>query len=132
MPTQWSACRWQASLTFCGALGAADHRKRSLTYSHEVGRCIVHRGLQRHGADAITAGHRRNLIVWLSNATFSALPPCRVARWEAEAAGVDPVCVSFTHDRDYEARTGGPPPSGAVRGEHPWCPHPDGSTVRIK
>lgn len=118
-----------ASLTFCGALGAADHRKKSLTYAHAVGRCIVHRGLQRHGADAISSGHRRNLIVWLSNSTFSELP-CAQARWAAEDGGVDRVCASFTHDRDFEEHAVLPP--GAVRGERAWCPHPAGALVRIK
>lgn len=92
----------------------------------------MHRGLQRHGADAITTGHRRNLIVWLSNEVFSTALPCSSAVWEAEGRGVDAVCTSFTHDRDYEDHRRDGLPAGAVRGSHPWCPHPAGSLVRIK
>lgn len=118
-----------ATLTFCGALGAGDHRQRSLVYPHTVGRCVVHRGRQRHGADAILTGHRRNLIIWCTNSAFRLNPGMqRGAVWQAEA-GLDPECVSYTHDKDA-AKLRGPPPSdlGPPRG---WCPHPTGSPFHL-
>ena len=33
-------------------------------YAHSIGRCVVHLGRQRHGADDIDAGTRVNLIMW--------------------------------------------------------------------
>eukprot|EP00249_Psilotum_nudum_P010120 c22344_g1_i2 orf=239-1309(+) len=35
-----------------------------LEYSHVPGRAILHAGRHRHGAKAITSGHRINLILW--------------------------------------------------------------------
>ena len=119
-----------ATLTFCGALGAGDHRAQSLVYSHERGRCVVHRGRQRHGADAITSGHRRNLIVWLRNAAFRSNPCMRQGAVWAREGRVDPVCTSYTHDKDVlqhrqgqaAGQGGGGQPSSSA-----WCPHPVGS-----
>jgi hypothetical protein len=117
-----------ATLTFCGALGAADHRALSLVYRHAVGRCVVHRGRQRHGADAILKGSRRNLIVWCRNGSFRANPHMAGAVWQAEPR-VDPVCTSFTHDRDVlshkqPSREGERAAREKAAG---WCPHPVGS-----
>ena len=52
-----------AGLTFCGQMGHAGHRQFQLKYRHELGRCVVHLGNQRHGADDIEEGTRVNLIV---------------------------------------------------------------------
>lgn len=119
-----------ATLSLCGAKGANDHRSLAKRYEHVPGRCVIHRGLQRHGADAIVSGHRRNLIVWLSNDILGTLP-CRQAKW-LEEVSVDPVCLSYTHDHDYEARGGAALPPGAVRGPAPWCPEVACSDVRLK
>ena len=116
-------------LTFCGALGNPSHRQRQLEYKHVVGRCVVHRGRQRHGADAIAAGHRRNLIVWAKNEAFAELPAVKAGgTWQAED-GVDPVCVSFTHDRDATLHR--PLPDGAQRGGRPAYPFPAGTHFKI-
>ena len=47
-----------APLVFCGVQGNPTHRKQSLTYAHERGRCVVHLGQRRHGARNITTGQR--------------------------------------------------------------------------
>ncbi len=90
---------------------------------------MVHRGRQRHGADAITSGHRRNLIVWCRNAAFRSNPHMQTgAVWRAEAR-VDPVCVSYTQDRDALSHRAPPPMDlGPSRG---WCPHPVGSAFML-
>ena len=41
-----------------------SRRHASLCYQHQLGRCVVHRGHRRHGADDITEGERLNLILW--------------------------------------------------------------------
>ena len=118
-----------ATLTFCGALGTPGHRASQLAYAHVKGRCVVHRGRQRHGADAIESGHRRNLIVWCANEAFRALPAVKAgALWEAESA-VDPVCVSFTHDRDATMHR--PLPEGVELGRRRAYPFPAGSAFII-
>ena len=52
-------------MTFCGMIGAADHRCHKHTYHHRVGACVVHLGARRHGADHITAGERLNRLVFI-------------------------------------------------------------------
>jgi hypothetical protein len=94
-----------ASLTFCGDMGAPNHRRLSYKYGHRVGRAVVHLGRRRHGADEILTGERLNLIVWCTNSAFrksrqyTDLQSQR--RYEAEAAAPDPECLSYTHDRDF-------------------------------
>ncbi|KAL2611464.1 hypothetical protein R1flu_023156 [Riccia fluitans] len=41
-----------------------------LEYSHVPGRAILHAGRHRHGAKAITAGQRTNLILWCRSSQF--------------------------------------------------------------
>ena len=50
-----------AGLTFCGNMGAGDHRQISHRYLHHKGRAVMHLGRRRHGADDISQGHRMNL-----------------------------------------------------------------------
>ncbi|KAK9051080.1 hypothetical protein SSX86_027706 [Deinandra increscens subsp. villosa] len=38
--------------------------KEICVYSHKPGHAIIHRGYNRHGAKAITSGHRINLVMW--------------------------------------------------------------------
>ncbi|XP_078153521.1 2-oxoglutarate and iron-dependent oxygenase domain-containing protein CP2-like isoform X2 [Carex rostrata] len=42
-------------------------------YSHIPGQAVLHRGRHRHGARAITAGHRINLLLWCRSSTFREL-----------------------------------------------------------
>lgn len=95
-----------AGLQICGNQAGATHRKASISYRHIRGRCLLHLGHRRHGADDITAGERLNLIIWNHNNEYR-----RTDRWssfhmqgskyETEDGPPDLVCVSFTHDRDY-------------------------------
>ena len=71
-----------AGLQFCGMAGAADHRKHRHSYFHRKaggsfqglfggqGRCVMHLGRRRHGADDITSGERLNLILWNHSSTY--------------------------------------------------------------
>jgi len=97
-----------AGLQFCGNQGSAKHRKSSLVYQHVKGRCVVHTGYRRHGADDLTEGERLNLIVWNKNSEYRKSQAykrhtmqSRGTGYEKEEGPPDPVCLSFTHDRDY-------------------------------
>eukprot|EP00747_Dinoflagellata_sp_TGD_P051768 gnl/TRDRNA2_/TRDRNA2_147521_c1_seq1.p1 gnl/TRDRNA2_/TRDRNA2_147521_c1~~gnl/TRDRNA2_/TRDRNA2_147521_c1_seq1.p1 ORF type:complete len:267 (-),score=35.28 gnl/TRDRNA2_/TRDRNA2_147521_c1_seq1:54-776(-) len=95
-----------AGLQFCGNQGTPKHRQSSLVYRHCKGRCVVHLGYRRHGADDIRAGERLNLIIWNTNAEHRKTRRHRTFRevgsqYNAEEGPPDKECVSFTHDRDY-------------------------------
>lgn len=94
-----------AGLTFCGQRGDADHRQFLLTYAHQPGRAVVHAGEHRHGADDIEEGERMNLIMWNYNNDWrlSEERLQRQASYAAEGGPPDRRCLSFTHDRDYDA-----------------------------
>lgn len=121
-----------SGLTFCGSLGAADHRLVSHKYKHQRGRALLHLGRRRHGADDIASGHRVNLIMWNWNSAYRQTAAYRSPTYAAEEREPDALCVSFTHDRDYEAVTGEErPPAGVGAsgrpidfGEAAWCPPP--------
>jgi len=97
-----------AGLQVCGNQASAGHRKATLVYKHVKGRCLLHLGHRRHGADDITEGERLNLIIWNQNYEYR-----RSNRWtrfhqqgrqyEKETGPPDRVCLSYTHDRDYGA-----------------------------
>lgn len=119
-----------AGLTFCGELGSAGHRRFCYRYQHVVGRCVLHLGRKRHGADDITKGERVNLIIWTTNQEYRrtfeyqashAQHPDYYAREEAPP---DAVCLSYTHDRDFEQYKSLPPAALQMRdaGHVPWCP----------
>jgi len=116
-----------SSLTFCGLLGAKNHRKVSVTYTHVPTRCVMHLGRMRHGADDIESGERHNLIVWCTNAAYRA-SKFPEFYW-AEEEGVDPVCTSYTHDKDYNTYRPYPPGTAQYR-TRAWCPHPAGALTR--
>ncbi|KAK3260109.1 hypothetical protein CYMTET_30917, partial [Cymbomonas tetramitiformis] len=59
-----------SGLTFCGQMGCPDHRHLKHMYQHRLGRCVMHLGRQRHGADDLTSGERMNLIIWNRNINF--------------------------------------------------------------
>ena len=110
-----------AGLTFCGQLGKGDHRQHTLQYPHKLGRCVVHLGTRRHGADHITSGERNNLIVWCHNSTFRSSDAFNAHQraYQRESAPPDPRCVSYTHDRDYAQYKDVPAGVAASAG---WCP----------
>ena len=94
-----------AGLTFCGLRGGGRERNFLYRHQHVKGRAIMHVGHHRHGADDILSGERYNLILWNKSSTFRASKEYmnKVARPEAdEADKPDLVCLSYTHDDDYE------------------------------
>lgn len=116
-----------AGLSFCGQIGAADHRHFSYAYKHVKGRAVVHLGTRRHGADNIETGTRRNLIIWNHNNVYRASPAysMRMYAYKQESGPPDKRCLSYTHDRDYPLYKEYEPGTKehSVRA---WCPPPVG------
>ncbi|KAJ8611385.1 hypothetical protein CTAYLR_006501 [Chrysophaeum taylorii] len=114
-----------AGLTFCGYMGAHDHRHFSYAYQHEKGRAVVHLGSRRHGADDIQTGTRRNLIIWNHNMQHrqSREYAMRMYDYQQESGPPDKRCLSFTHDRDYPLYKDYPPGT-EDNSKRAWCPPP--------
>jgi len=110
-----------AGLRFCGMLGASDHRKSQYTYKHKKGRCIVHLGRRRHGADDVTRGERLNLILWNHSSTYRKSNEYNHPTVSIEAGQPDKVCVSYTHDRDFGIFRDYPVGKEHFKGRG-WCP----------
>mmetsp|Transcript_13611 Transcript_13611/g.27501 ORF Transcript_13611/g.27501 Transcript_13611/m.27501 type:complete len:320 (-) Transcript_13611:79-1038(-) len=112
-----------ATLTFCGQIGTPAHRQLTHTYSHELGRAVIHLGSRRHGADDIASGRRLNLIVWSHNARWRLDHPSRRKdpTYHEEQGPPDQQCLSYTHDRDYRAYKR-LPLAAQKRQLRPWCP----------
>ena len=90
-----------AGLSFCGVLGGPAHRKLSLVYKHVRGKCVVHLGTHRHGADDIQSGERLNLIVWNHSTLYRSTNAYKWRDVPEETESPSLECVSYTHDRDY-------------------------------
>lgn len=110
-----------ATLSFCGMFGASDHRQHTHTYHHHVGRAILHLGSRRHGADDIQSGRRSNLIIWNHNWTYRASGGYRHVEYQQEQSPPSPICLSYTHDRDYQAYKK-LPEAAKKHVLRPWCP----------
>jgi len=111
-----------ASLTICGDSRMPDHRLFFASYVHVVGRCLVHLGSRRHGADDIREGERNNLIIWNSNSAYrGSAKYVNNQPYHKEAAAPDPRCLSYTHDRDFGQFLDYPPGKADFRGRG-WCP----------
>jgi len=110
-------------LVFCGMIGAADHRCHKHTFQHTVGRCVVHLGSRRHGADNITSGERLNLVIWNHGLAWRESPGAAAHQraYEQEGGPPDPRCVSYTHDRDYGTYKSYPEGREKFQGRG-WCP----------
>lgn len=114
-----------SGLVFCGMLGRPEHRQLSTIYHHEAGRCVVHLGRKRHGADNITTGERISLIIWNINDNFRQTDEYSDhSLYQQEAGAPDVRCLSFTHDRDIEKYSAYPEGKQQFRGQG-WCP-PEG------
>lgn len=117
-----------SGLTFCGEMGTARHRQVSFQYQHVRGRALLHLGRQRHGADDICQGHRVNLIMWNWSRAYRETQAYTRRPYRKESAAADALCVSFTHDRDFEAVTGRERPRVGGKkspfGQTAWCPPP--------
>lgn len=118
-----------AGLQFCGNQASAEHRKASLLYFHEKGRCVVHLGVRRHGADDITEGERLNLIFWNRNPEYrkthlhALFWTAMEGIYQRESGQPDEVCLSFTHDRDYGIFKDYTWQTEQYKGRG-WCPPP--------
>lgn len=112
-----------AGLSFCGMLGAPDHRKHSATYEHARGTCVCHLGRKRHGAGDIQSGERLNLILWNHSSTFRQSDAYLEAPYRKETGPPDPLCVSYTHDRDYGIFKEYTTKQERFKGRG-WCPRP--------
>lgn len=110
-----------AGLQFCGYMGAPDHRKHAYTFKHVKGRCIVHPGRLRHGADDISRGERLNLILWNHSSTYRKSNEYKKPAIEQETGPPDAVCVSYTHDRDFGIFKQYPKGKENFAGRG-WCP----------
>jgi hypothetical protein len=60
------------SLYFRGLLLDRSTRDENFEFHHIPGKAILHVGKHRHGANAIVAGERYNLIVWFRSSTLQA------------------------------------------------------------
>mmetsp|Transcript_55565 Transcript_55565/g.104528 ORF Transcript_55565/g.104528 Transcript_55565/m.104528 type:complete len:382 (+) Transcript_55565:2-1147(+) len=88
-----------SGLSFCGVVGASDHRKHRFTLQHQVGRAVIHLGVHRHGADDVHAGTRQNLIMWGRTRRQNGDEKC-LQRHDEEPTP-DLECLSWTHDPDF-------------------------------
>eukprot|EP00746_Dinoflagellata_sp_MGD_P080477 gnl/MRDRNA2_/MRDRNA2_32124_c0_seq1.p1 gnl/MRDRNA2_/MRDRNA2_32124_c0~~gnl/MRDRNA2_/MRDRNA2_32124_c0_seq1.p1 ORF type:complete len:245 (-),score=31.69 gnl/MRDRNA2_/MRDRNA2_32124_c0_seq1:123-857(-) len=110
-----------AGLQFCGMVGASNHRKHNYTYEHVKGRCLVHLGRHRHGADDIKSGERMNLILWNRSSAYRRSNEYEKGDFDSEEGPPDQVCLSYTHDRDYG--TFKTYPAGKEYfADRAWCP----------
>eukprot|EP01062_Namystynia_karyoxenos_P011196 TRINITY_DN13991_c0_g1_i2.p1 TRINITY_DN13991_c0_g1~~TRINITY_DN13991_c0_g1_i2.p1 ORF type:complete len:488 (+),score=150.41 TRINITY_DN13991_c0_g1_i2:80-1465(+) len=112
-----------SGLQFCGLLGRPEHRRASTLYRHEPGRCVVHLGRLRHGADDISAGERVNLIVWNRSSEYRRTREYDTPLYSREGGPPDRVCLSYTHDRDYGVFCPYSERTAPYRGKG-WCPPP--------
>lgn len=110
-----------AGLSFCGVMGAPNHRKHQYTFYHEFGRCVWHLGRQRHGADDILSGERLNLIVWNHSSRYRSTPEYTAPGYKKEQESPDVICLSYTHDRDYGIFKSYSLANGKWQGRG-WCP----------
>lgn len=114
-----------AKLQFCGDMGQPNHRQWTHEYQHQVGRAVLHLGSRRHGAEDIESGTRLNLIVWSHNHAFRQSPDylrCRrMDFYQKEQGPPSLACLSYTHDRDYQAFQKLPAAAHKLR-LRPWCP----------
>jgi hypothetical protein len=104
-----------ANLEFCGAFGTTSHRQQKATYKHIKGHCVVHLGRQRHGACNILSGERINLIIWNKSLPYRSLQKSQslASLYAKELAEPAKICLSHTHDRDFDLYHGG---GGGVNG----------------
>jgi len=96
-----SSTAGSGSLQFCGFVGDAQHRKRTIALAHAVGRAVVHLGTHRHGVTNLREGHRRqNFIMWARQRQRAFFASEMHPRHPMEEPP-DVECLSWTHDADY-------------------------------
>jgi len=105
-----------ATLSFCGMACATEHRKLQHTYAHQKGRAVIHLGSHRHGADNIETGERVNFILWSTSESFRSSDVYHKKRMRSlSAVPPDPICLSYTHDKDYTQHLQAPSQEEALR-----------------
>jgi len=107
-------------LVFCGMVGSPEHRQWCHTYNHKIGKCVVHLGRKRHGADNITEGERLNLIIWNHSIAWRSSRESQNV-FSQESGPPDQRCLSYTHDRDFGHFREYPEGKEHFRGRG-WCP----------
>ena len=90
-----------------GAAGGGGERRFSYRHAHVKGRAVMHLGAHRHGADDLSSGERYNLIMWCKSSSHRltadfATKYQRAPDSDSTRGPPDLVCLSYTHDDDYE------------------------------
>lgn len=86
-----------ATLTLCGLGGSPTHRQFQQAYAHRAGRCLLHKGRHRHGAEDIASGERQNLVIWNTNYKYRKSKRFRKDQaFREEVAPPDPRCLRCT------------------------------------
>ena len=98
-----------AGLTFCGTRGGGAERSFTYRHKHVKGQAIMHVGHHRHGADDIVSGERYNLILWNKCSIYRASRDYLGRVGQPGGEPPDLVCLSYTHDSDYEQYKPYPP-----------------------
>ena len=114
-----------ARLEFCGKFGTTEHRQHKSSYSHQKGTAVVHLGRQRHGAMNIESGERVNLIIWNKSLPYRSLQKSNalVSLYPKEDGPPDEICLSMTHDRDWDLYGNKGKTRDVDQQQHkPWCP----------
>ena len=114
-----------ARLEFCGKFGTTEHRQHKSSYSHQKGTAVVHLGRQRHGAMNIESGERVNLIIWNKSLPYRSLQKSNalVSLYPKEDGPPDEICLSMTHDRDWDLYGDKGKTRDVDQQQHkPWCP----------
>lgn len=97
-------------LAFCGMFGQESYRRKSITYRHQLGRCVVHAGKRRHSVLDVEFGERASLVVWTKSILFRNTDEYKAMcgdfvsgrkRLPQEEMEPDKMCLSMTHDGDY-------------------------------
>lgn len=105
-----------ATLTFCHPITDEKHRTHGVKYAHMKGHAVIHAGRHRHGADDIAGGERVNFLLWSLNSAYRATPTFKEDRTRArDPEQPSKVCLSYTHDADYEQHLARPSDTAAER-----------------
>ncbi|CEM19904.1 unnamed protein product [Vitrella brassicaformis CCMP3155] len=103
-----------STLTFCGRFFEPRSRKEATTYVFSKGEAVMHLGAHRHGANELYKGERFNLIQWgrsqayrrqhgsYQEQLYEQYAKRSAAAGFVEQGSPDPICLSRTHDRDFD------------------------------
>eukprot|EP01121_Diplochlamys_sp_Union-15-3_P005975 TRINITY_DN1635_c0_g3_i1.p1 TRINITY_DN1635_c0_g3~~TRINITY_DN1635_c0_g3_i1.p1 ORF type:complete len:495 (-),score=52.89 TRINITY_DN1635_c0_g3_i1:62-1546(-) len=83
-----------SGLTFCGCVGQPEFFQYRFTFTHLMGRAVLHPGKQRHGADNILSGSRYNLIVWCRSTEYRLSPEFHKLLRHPKENTPDMICLA--------------------------------------